>query len=331
MLPEVARKGRREPLVPETWAESAHGSTNIVDFITTNVGNEVQAVWRRMIRARQSDAERNRCAAEQAALWLERLERTLKDGESALLREWLEVALHRELILERCRLWHGPEILAVLAQVIVVDIPAARDRRHYGRLALAIFLAGWGLAASTMLIAASRLWTETGTASNPWRAEETYRTPAGARIEVKLPDGGTMTLNTATHVLVSYGPHARDVTLIRGEASFDVIEDAARPFRLSAGARRFEVASQGAHFNLSRQTMENAELTVIEGQVKALASGTRAPMTPAQLRARLDHGERTFSQFEGGIIGPGWYSARALSSTEVQQRLAWRNGLSAVQ
>jgi transmembrane sensor len=272
--------------------------------------------------ASEGDDERRRHVADAADAWLDRLERTLKGNESAALREWLEVKAHRDAMLEQCKLWRGPEILAVLGELMVIDTLSSRVRRQYGRIVLAIFLAVSGLGLSTVLIAATRMWQGAEARANSLRAEAMYRAPVDERLEVKLPDGGTMLLNAAARALVSYGPHSRDVTLIRGEAGFDVIEDAARPFRLSAGPSRFEV-SQGARFNVHRLTPDSAELIVIDGQVVALGSRSRTAMSPAQLRARLDHGEHAFSRSEGGMIGPGWYSARVLSSAELQQRLAW--------
>lgn len=52
------------------------------------------------------EAKRAR-AVEEAAMWLEKLERTLRPTESAQLREWLKVRLHREVIVERCKLWQS--------------------------------------------------------------------------------------------------------------------------------------------------------------------------------------------------------------------------------
>jgi transmembrane sensor len=276
--------------------------------------------------AKQPDEARRARATEEAATWLERLERTLQHDESAALRAWLKTSLHREIILERCKFWHGPDILAVLL-TLIPDIPPPRPRLRERRIVLAISLAVCGLGLSTFLIAGSTLWPNSNSQRSSLRAEEAYRTPVGARREVDLPDGSTMTLNTSTHVLISYGLRSRDVTLLRGEASFGVIQDPDRPFRVSAGARRFEVEDQASRFNLRRVTMDRTELTVTEGQVRALDSRVRAPLTPAQLRVGPSYGERTVSASEYGILEPGWHFTWRLTATELRQRLAWQQGL----
>src|SRR5690242_3798724 len=54
---------------------------------------------------------------EQASMWLSRLGRGLRPEEATGLREWLKKADHRRVILETARLWHGPDIIAVLGEL----------------------------------------------------------------------------------------------------------------------------------------------------------------------------------------------------------------------
>lgn len=271
--------------------------------------------------ARESDDNRRRHAAEEASLWLGRLERILKPNEGALFREWLKEPVHREVILSRCKLWHGPEILAVLLQLIP-DIPPTRPWSRGRRFV-------WGILFAAAVLGFSMLFLTDFTPSskaqlNSLRAQQMYQTPIGIRRRVGLPDGSTMILNTASHVLISYGLHSRDVTLVKGEASFNVIQDPSRPFIVSAGIRQFTTGRRPSRFNLRLINMEKAALTVMEGQVLALRSSFSAPLTPKQLRAQPTYGEHIFNSMEGGNLEAGWNFTVKFTATEIRQRLAWQ-------
>src|SRR3984957_4748348 len=57
-----------------------------------------------------------------------------------------------------------------------------------------------------------------------------YRTAAGERRVVTLTDGSKIALDSRSEVLVSYSEKARDLTLVRGQARFDVAHHVERPF-----------------------------------------------------------------------------------------------------
>jgi hypothetical protein len=59
--------------------------------------------------------EKNR---EEAAMWLARLARGIHPEEVPALRVWLKERLNRRIILDMARLWHGPDILALLSELI---------------------------------------------------------------------------------------------------------------------------------------------------------------------------------------------------------------------
>lgn len=268
--------------------------------------------------------EREALAAEQASMWLEALERTLKPDEIATFRQWLKVSMNRDAIVARCKLWHGPEILAVLGELVPVEKLSARIERNYGNMVLAIFLCVTGLGLATAVIALASRLPGSDARGNPLRAEATFETPADLRKTIKLPDGGEVALNTSTRVLMSYRPRFREVTLLQGEASFDVVQDAERPFRIFVSGRWFNPQGERARFNLRRVSSDNVELMVFQGQVTAHQSRRRVPLTPELLRARVSSGDHTFIASEGGMLGPTWQSTRTLQAEELRQAIAWR-------
>ncbi len=263
--------------------------------------------------------------SEEAANWLEKIERTIGQEEALALRTWLKSKPHREVIVERCKRWHGPEILAVLGEIIPLESFEERVERHYGRLLLGIAMAVTGIATITVLTALARTMPSRDAHGNPLRADKFIRTVVGEQKTIQLPDGGSILLNTVTGVYLIFEPGSRHVTLRAGEAAFHAKYDAARPFTVFAGGRRFEVVEADARFNLRRITPEQVEITVVQGKVRA-HNARLGSLSAAQLRAQVSSGEHTFSASEGGAVGPGWQSPCALPSKEVYRRTAWQAG-----
>lgn len=262
--------------------------------------------------------------AEQASLWLEKIERTISDDEGRALRQWLASKPHREIIVERCRRWHGPEVLAVLAELVPVEMLSDRVERQYGRLVSAIFLWISVIGLLTVMAAVSKVLPGSDARNNPLRAEAAIATDASSHRTFALPDGGQIVLNAASRLLIDYEPRSRDVTLLSGEALFDARYDAARPFRVLAGGRRFEVEPEGARFNLRRLGRDRVELTVLQGQLRVRESRSEWPPAPVLLRNRASFGEYVFGAGEGGTLGAGWQIVATFSPIQVERRTAWQ-------
>jgi transmembrane sensor len=267
--------------------------------------------------------------AEESEMWLEKLERALSQEESEPFRNWLTTAAHREAIVERCKRWHGPEVLAVLAELVPVETFREHVERHYGRMTLAIFLAVTGVSFATIVIAVSKLWPSSDVNNNPLRAEATFVTRAGERKTIELPDGGRILMNTSTKLQFKYMPQSRDVYIAYGEASFDPKYDHKRPFLVLVGGRQFQVTEDGAVFNLLRRGPDRIELTVKRGQVRVPRGQSRssAPISPDLIRARVSQSEHTFVAGEAGLLGPDWLLTTTLRAIDVEKRLSWQRGV----
>jgi transmembrane sensor len=95
----------------------------------------------------------------------------------------------------------------------------------------------------------------------------------------RLPDDSILHLNTDTSVTVLISAAERQVTLVSGEADFEVAHDARRPFRVVAGSA--QVLDVGTQFDV-RLDRGVTVITVGEGRVsvgplKADASSTPGP------------------------------------------------------
>jgi len=257
--------------------------------------------------------------------WLALLERGLRSNEGEQLREWLKNKANRTAILDAARLWHGPEILAVLSGLVPRAELITRKPEYRRRISKIL---GW---TTLTVIAVLGLGTMTGLVKLPFddarprRDAGAYATSIGERREIKLADNSVVTLNTGSRMSVDYSTGTREVHLIRGEASFQVMPDPNRPFIVHAGMRSFQAT--GTRFNVRVISPKLTELTVTDGTVKVMDAPPRLPETPAQRRATLLYGETSVQALEMAQVAPGFQSVSQLDEHQVQARLAWQRGL----
>jgi transmembrane sensor len=264
---------------------------------------------------------------EEAAMWLEKLERSITKEEGEQLRRWLKVRAHRETIADRCKRWHGPEILAALGELIPAEAYAEeRIERRYDRMLIAIVFGVSALALTTVLVAMTRVWSRSDPQHALARSESMFRTGPGERKTIKLPDGSSIVMNELARLQVSYAPRIREVSLLRGEATFDVQNDSARPFIVYAGTRQFDVITR-ALLDIARVTPENSRLIVVRGTVEVPEARVSRPLSPALVREQVRSGSHTFAPREVGSLGPGWFSAAFVRANEIAERLAWQQHL----
>jgi transmembrane sensor len=97
--------------------------------------------------------------------------------------------------------------------------------------------------------------------------------------EVALPDGSVATLDAGSAIAVDYRDGARGVTLLSGQAFFQVVPDAGRPFRVRAD--ELAVLVTGTAFNVNR-TSDAISVSVASGsvEVSTSASGERVRLGP---------------------------------------------------
>lgn len=137
-----------------------------------------------------------------------------------------------------------------------------------------------------------------------------YTTVFGEQKTVMLPDGSEVHMNVSTELVLHYQAHRRQLTLLKGEATFAVQTDKNRPFIVDAGQVQVEVT--GTVFNVRRHAQGNVEVAVTEGSVQ-VSSGPwwnrkQASLTPGMLAQ--------------GSEDQAWLVQR----TDVAARTAWRQG-----
>ena len=188
----------------------------------------------------------------QAAEWLAREDRGLTHEESDALDLWLcASSLNKVAYLRLKAGWQRADRLAALKTPSRVSEGRPMAIPALVAAGLVLMLAG----------GAWYFWPALRSAVDT----KSYATAIGQKQEVRLSDGTRLELNTNTRVRASVTDTVRTVTLDEGEAYFDVVHDAARPFVVYAGNRR--ITDLGTKFSVFRYG-DDVRVTVREGRVK---------------------------------------------------------------
>jgi len=205
----------------------------------------------------------------------------------------------------------SPELLALHDEALAFK-PQPRYTRMAAGIAASVVLAAGGWFAATQpapvpLGGTSGLQVASGQGS-------LYQTGVGERSTVTLTDGSKITLNTRSRVEVNYTPERRGITLISGQALFEVAHNKARPFVVTAGPRQvtaFDIRRDGA----------KVQVTMVEGKVKveptrptllqkvaapqqSLVAGQQLVATLDSIGATVQHADaaKTTSWREGRVV-----------------------------
>jgi transmembrane sensor len=236
-----------------------------------------------------------------AASWLSREDRGLAPQEQLALDAWLaDSSLNRVAYLRLKSVWMRADRLAVLKSPLPQAVP--RAARFMCRPALAAIAA-----ALTVLLATGGYLT--------WRlqAEKSFATGIGAIQQVQLADGTRMELNTNTRVHTDVTAARRAVTLDSGEAYFDVVHDARRPFVVYAGNRR--ITDLGTKFSVFRDG-DDVRVLVREGQVRVDMLDKAAVSAPVVAQAG-----------HAVITKGGETLLLAKPDHDIANALSWRSGM----
>jgi transmembrane sensor len=99
----------------------------------------------------------------------------------------------------------------------------------------------------------------------PWyRIYADAVTGVGEVRTVQLPDGSSATLNTNSAICVRYTKDRRAVELLSGEADFNVVADATRPFVVEAGGG--STRALGTEFAV-RRSADDVSVTAVEHSI----------------------------------------------------------------
>ena len=239
---------------------------------------------------------------ERAAEWLQkrRYWKGWSDTDQAKLDAWLaqsmthSVAFWRlESVLERA------ERLSVLRPQ---HAEPARTRRSWW--------ASWKLATVFAIVAAC---SASMSLLIPSPHGQTYATSLGGRTTIKLTDGSQIELNTSTVVHADITAQHRLVSIGSGEAYFDIVHDAKRPFIVEVAGHR--ITDLSTKF-VVRAEKARVELTLVEGRASIMSTDANAQAHAAIL-----------TPGEVAIATADAISVEQKSPLAVREDLSWRRGL----
>ena len=248
-------------------------------------------------------------ADEQAALWAARLDGSeMSAADRRELDTWLDSSpSHRALLSHYCQFSADLEQQLPLLEGIKEQSEEAREKPETATLYPWLFrprLAGVMLTAAAAV--ALVFWL-----ARPREQVENVATSVAHRQTLTLVDGTKVELNAQTGILVEIGRTERHVRLASGEAFFSVSKDASRPFIIETPAGSVRVT--GTQFDVRTETASALEVTVLEGTVQVRPGEASAPAV------LLTAGNALSS-------GPAGVGVRSLSSSELNNALAWREG-----
>lgn len=260
----------------------------------------------------------DRALLEEAAAWRLRLfgDEEPAVGDAEAFERWLSASPRHQQAFDRTGdAWDLFEPHASTAEVI----RARRDALEYARRAQRnrwsdglTRRGGFRIAAS--LAAAAVLGAVTWPIID---GVDVYRTRLGERREVTLADGSRIALDSDSRVRVHYTERARDLTLEKGQARFDVAHNPARPFSVTAGERR--VVATGTAFNIELLG-KRVNVTLIEGSVVVATLARPQPLaTPKPAKATpLKAGEQ--------LVATAGSPRDFVAPAKLDDATAWQHG-----
>lgn len=265
-----------------------------------------------------------------AAEWLARRDAgACTDVEQAALEDWLaQDSAHKVAYLRLQAAWFEAGRLRALAAgrpqdapPQIVPAPGRGDRRAQMLEALQprsrprhIPRTRWFHVAAAAALAACALLIGWSLRPVPPVAASVYASALGQVRSFALADGSRATLSSDSRIEVRLLPHARDVTLVHGEAIFEVAKDPTRPFTVAAAGYR--AVAVGTRYGV-RQDGSNLRVVVTEGTVRLESPVSGQSARPAVL---LPAGSLALVQ-DGSVL------VRSLAIPRARELLDWPSGM----
>jgi ferric-dicitrate binding protein FerR (iron transport regulator) len=156
------------------------------------------------------------------------------------------------------------------------------------------------------------IYSKNGNDDEAGLAYNTMTTPRSGQYHLVLADGTNVWLNAQSSIKypTAFSGTERKVE-ITGEAYFEVVHNAAKPFRVVTGGQVVEVL--GTHFNVNAYADEPVtKTTLLEGSVKVTQNENTALLIPGQQAQVNDHAN---------------VAIRIIEHADTDEATAWKNGL----
>jgi transmembrane sensor len=197
---------------------------------------------------------------------------------------------------------------ADLARLVAENPPRPDERVHSRRQVIR----NWAMAASVVaVLVLGGFYAQT----QHWFGGDSYTTGTGQTRTVTFEDGSLVHLNTRTQVRWLGNARDRRLELAEGEALFDVVHEAARPFRVLLD--NSEIRVLGTRFNVYRKPNGDTTVTVLEGTVEVRGFGDGSAR--GEWVRTLNRNEEITYRTLGLMSEP--------HATDAQNAIRWRDGV----
>ena len=220
---------------------------------------------------------------EQASHWARRMHESsdsVSVAERGEFEQWIaDPQNERDFRLSTLIIAMAPDLAATDRARWVDEVHSATDGRVHSRRQL---VRSWAVAASLLaVLVLGGFYAQ----SQSWFGGKSYLTHTGETLNVTLPEGSVAYLNTRTDLRWTGTAKDRRVDMGEGEALFDVVHDANRPFRVVLD--NSEIRVLGTRFNVYRRPGGNTTVTVLEGkvEVRGFGNGSAQPEWTRTLEA----------------------------------------------
>lgn len=136
----------------------------------------------------------------------------------------------------------------------------------------------------------------------PLRLQSDYYSYVGEQTVVTLDDNSEVILNSNSAINVNFSEQLREVTLLKGEARFNIAKNSRRPFVVNTA--QGQVTVTGTQFNVSLNNKE-AIVSLLEGSVKLLSntvSGQRKNLSVNQQAKLTAQGISAVNEFDAQAV-----------------------------
>jgi transmembrane sensor len=196
--------------------------------------------------------------------WVRRQTGTWNQAEEADLQSWLaDSAEHREAYEKVARGWElAGELQSFQPESHggMFEHPSRAYERR--RASIAGLLAAAACIVALLVTGTALFWSHVHLGGN---VSETHLvTLKGQPKSFVLEDGTRVRLDANSELVARMESRRRGLTLVRGEALFNVVHDPSRPFEVSAGSGRIE--DLGTHFDIEMLS-SSTRVRVLEGKV----------------------------------------------------------------
>ena len=266
---------------------------------------------------------------EEAAAWFLRLRRGEADEADPAYRAWLAASPDHADAMARARIAWGmmgekanaPEV--VTRRRDALDRSAAVARGRWSALALPGRRLRAAAAAAAVAGVAAMLMIWHTASDRAFEGADLYHTAVAETRTVTLADNSRISLDAATRLQVHYSDQSRDITLMAGQAHFQVAKDRLRPFRVTAGDQT--VVATGTAFNVEL-VGEEVLVTLFEGEVvvtdartaTAVPAASPDPAEAAPATRKLKPGQQ--------LIASATAATLVEQAANLEKTDAWRHG-----